>query len=153
MLMKPLSTYLIEAIKRSSTTLTNVVKDEWSDKIFTIIKPGFLNYEQDIITMFERAGWKLDRTTIKTLTRDEAKELYKVHRDKDFYNDLCDYMSSGPSRAIIYKRYGNTNSDTFKDVAVLKDAIRDSWGIDDCKNVMHSSDSLSAMEHESGIYF
>ena len=140
-------------MKSLLSLLSEAITDEWSDKIFTIIKPGFLNHGQDIVAMFDRAGWKLDRSTIKTLTVGEAKELYKVHKDKDFYEDLCNYMSSGPSRAIIYKRYGNTNSDTFKDVAVLKDAIRDSWGIDDCKNVMHSSDSLSAMEHESGIYF
>lgn len=140
-------------MKSLSSFLSEAVTDEWSDKIFTIIKPGFLDHSQDIITIFDRAGWKLDKSTIKTLTISEAKELYKVHKDKDFYEDLCNYMSSGPSRAIIYKRYGKTNSDTFKDVAVLKDAIRDSWGIDDCKNVMHSSDSLSAMEHESAIYF
>lgn len=140
-------------MKNLFDVLNEAITDEWSDKIFTIIKPGFLDRSQDIITMFDRAGWKLSQSTIKTLTLAEAKELYKVHKDKDFYDSLCDYMSSGPSRAIIYKRIGHTNGDTFKDVAVLKDAIRESWGIDDCRNVMHSSDSMSAMEHESGIYF
>ena len=91
-------------MKSLSSFLSEAVTDEWSDKIFTIIKPGFLNHSQDIITMFDRAGWKLDKSTIKTLTIGEAKELYKVHKDKDFYEDLCNYMSSGPSRAIIYKR-------------------------------------------------
>lgn len=124
------------------------------ERIFTIIKPGFLDYSDRIITMFANEGWVIDKMTAKKLLLSEAKELYKVHKDKDFYNDLCEYMSSGLSRAIIYKRKGSkTSNETFEEVGKLKDKIRDKWGIDDCKNVMHSSDKLSAMEHESSIYF
>lgn len=123
------------------------------EQIFTIIKPGFLEHTADIINEFANHGWEVSQTTIKKLTDDEAKQLYKVHKDKDFYDELCEYMSSGPTRAIIYKRNGRTNSATFEEVASIKDAIRDRWGIDDCRNVMHSSDSFSAMEHESSIYF
>jgi nucleoside-diphosphate kinase len=121
--------------------------------IFTIVKPGFLDHTQDIITMFGDEGWEVDRMTVKTLTLSEARDLYKVHKDKEFYDDLCDYMSSGPSRAIIYKKKGTLTSDTYKEVGVLKDAIRERWGIDESKNVMHSSDSLPAAQHESSIYF
>lgn len=120
--------------------------------IFTIIKPGFLQYTQQILDIFDNAGWKMDQSTIKTLTLDEAKELYKIHKDKDWYDSLCEYMSSGPSRAIIFTKPGRQTEQTYKDVAKIKDRIRDKWGIDDCKNVMHSSDSMSAMEHESRFY-
>jgi nucleoside-diphosphate kinase len=124
-----------------------------SQWIFTIIKPGFLEHSQDIIHIFENAGWTLDQTTIKQLTLKEAKELYKVHKKEDWYDSLCEYMSSGPSRAIIYRKPGPISKDTYESVAKLKDGIRERWGIDDCKNVMHSSDCLSAAEHEKGIYF
>ena len=121
--------------------------------IFTIIKPGFLQYTQQIIDIFADNGWDADQTTIKALTRDEAKELYRVHKDEDWYDSLCDYMSSGPSRAFMFTKPGRQTNDTYKDVAEIKDGIRKKWGVDDCRNVMHSSDSMSAMEHESRFYF
>lgn len=121
--------------------------------IFTIVKPGFLQYTQQILDIFAEAGWEVDQTTIKTLTLDQAKDLYDVHKKEDWYGSLCEYMSSGPSRAIMFKKPGRQTKDTYRDVAELKDGIRKKWGIDDCRNVMHSSDCMSALEHESGIYF
>ena len=115
--------------------------------IFTIIKPGFLQYTQQIIDIFADNGWDVDQTTIKALTRDEANELYKVHKNEDWYD------SSGHSRAFMFTKPGRQTKDTYKDVAEIKDGIREKWGVDDCRNVMHSSDSMSAMEHESRFYF
>lgn len=121
--------------------------------IFTIIKPGFLQYTQQILDIFEENGWTVDQTTIKTLTREQAEYLYDVHKKEDWFDSLCKYMSSGPSRAIMFMKPGRQTKDTYKDVAKIKDGIRDKWGIDDCRNVMHSSDCMSALEHESGVYF
>lgn len=120
---------------------------------FTIIKPGFLQYTEQIINIFKAAGWEMDQTTIKALTRDEAEGLYDVHKKEDWYDDLCKYMSSGPSRAIMFTKPGRQTNQTYKDVAKIKDGIRKKWGVDDCRNVMHSSDSMSALEYESGFYF
>ena len=121
--------------------------------IFTIIKPGFLDKSQGIIELFAKSGWSVMMTSTKRLLPVQARELYKVHKDKDFYQDLCEYMSSGQSMAIIFERPGRTNDSTFKEVQDIKDVVRKRWGIDDCKNVLHSSDSFSAMEHEMRIYF
>lgn len=121
--------------------------------IFTVIKPGFLDKAGAIIEIFKKDGWLVGQTVVKQLTLKEAHELYKVHKKEKWYEDLCEYMSSGPSRAIIYKRPGKITDDTFKSVEKLKDGIRERWGIDDCKNVMHSSDSMSGMQHEKSIYF
>lgn len=120
---------------------------------FTIIKPGFLQYTQEILDIFNEHGWGVDQSIIKTLTYEEAEGLYDVHKDEDWYKSLCEYMSSGPSRAIMFKKDGHQTKETYNDVAKIKDGIRDKWGIDDCKNVMHSSDSMSALEYESGFYF
>lgn len=134
---------LFEALKSNMGT----------EKIFTIVKPGFLDHTEDILLVFNEEGWMMTNTTIKTLTMREAKELYKVHKDEPWYDSLCKYMSSGPSRAIMFKRPGQQDKGTYESVAKLKDKIRKKWGIDDCRNVMHSSDSMSAMEHESQFYF
>lgn len=134
---------LFEALKSSMGTET----------IFTIVKPGFLDRTEDILLDFKEEGWEIVKTTVKTLTMREAKELYKIHKDEQWYDSLCEYMSSGPSRVIMFERPGQQDKGTYESVAKLKDSIRKKWGIDDCRNVMHSSDSMSAMEHELRFYF
>ena len=120
-------------------------------KIFVVIKPGFLDKSQEILDIYKDEGWALKFATIKQLLLSEAKELYKVHKKQDFYKDLCDYMSSDVTRAMIFTK--ETNKDEFKEATRIKDVIRDKWGESDMRNVVHSSDSKENMEHEAGIYF
>ena len=61
-------------------------------KIFVIIKPGFLQHSQSIIERFKERGWKVEKTRVKKLLLSEAKSLYKVHKEEDFYKPLCEYM-------------------------------------------------------------
>lgn len=121
--------------------------------IFVIVKPGFENRCKDIIEMFEEKGWKLARTRTKQLTYREAKQLYYVHRKEDFYKDLCEYMSSDISVGLIFEKPGQVSKSIFEEVNKIKDIIRNKWGKDDMRNVLHSSDSLLSMENESQIYF
>lgn len=121
--------------------------------IFAVVKPGFEKYCTDIVEMFKKKGWKLSRTRTKQLTYREAKQLYLVHKDEDFYEDLCKYMSSDISVGLIFEKPGQVSKSMFEEVDKIKDTIREKWGKDDMRNVLHSSDSLSAMEHESEIYF
>jgi nucleoside-diphosphate kinase len=120
-------------------------------KIFVVIKPGFIDKAQEILDIYKNEGWTLKFSTIKQLLLSEAKELYKVHKKQDFYKDLCDYMSSGVTRAMIFTK--ETNDDEFKEATRIKDVIREKWGESDMRNVVHSSDSKENMEHEAGIYF
>lgn len=120
-------------------------------KIFVVIKPGFLDKTVDILNIYKEEGWCVKFSTIKKLLPNEAKELYKVHKKEDFYKDLCEYMSSDVTRAIIFSK--QTNDDEFKEASRIKDEIRKKWGESDMKNVVHSSDSKENMEHEAGIYF
>ena len=124
---------------------------EHDKKIFVVIKPGFLDKAQEILDIYKDEGWTLKFSTIKQLLLSEARELYKVHKKQDFYKDLCDYMSSGITRAMIFTK--ETNKDEFKEASRIKDEIREKWGESDMKNVVHSSDSKENMEHEAGIYF
>lgn len=121
--------------------------------IFAVVKPGFEKYCTGIVEMFKKKGWKLSRTRTKQLTYREAKQLYLVHKDEDFYEDLCKYMSSDISVGLIFEKPGQVSKSMFEEVDKIKDTIREKWGKDDMRNVLHSSDSLSAMEYESEIYF
>lgn len=120
-------------------------------KIFVVIKPGFLDKTSDILDIYKENGWKLEFTTIKQLMPEEAKKLYAIHKKKDFYKPLCEYMSSDITRAFIFTK--ETNDDEFKEASSIKDEIREKWGESDMRNVVHSSDSKENFEKESSIYF
>lgn len=120
-------------------------------KVLIVVKPGSLDHTQSVIDKFGEAGWEVCNTTIKTLLPQEAKQLYKVHKDEDFYDSLCEYMSSGPCRAFLISNPESLHP--FKDVAKIKDEIRELYGESDMRNVLHSSDSKENMENEASIFF
>ncbi len=138
--MKTLTQHLLESMDNRT----------W---IFTIVKPGFLEYTPDIINIFKKHGWSVAKVRTTKLLRSQAVDLYHPLSKEDFFPNLCDYMSSGLSTAIIYEHPTLPQKEAYKVVADIKDGIRDKWGVDDCRNVMHSSDSYSNMERESSIYF
>lgn len=124
-----------------------------AQKAFIIIKPGFLQYTENIMEILKDAGWVVDRTIVKKLLPQESKKLYEVHKKESFYEDLCNYMSSDISRACILKKIGSKLDDPFETIAKIKDNIRTEYGESDMRNVMHSSDSYESMVHEASVYF
>lgn len=124
-----------------------------TQKVFIIIKPGFLQYTENIMEILKDAGWVVDRTIVKKLLPQESKKLYEVHKKESFYEDLCNYMSSDISRACILKKIGSKLDDPFETIAKIKDNIRTEYGESDMRNVMHSSDSYESMVHEASVYF
>lgn len=141
--MKDLRTYLIDR----NTIVNDPMK---KDHVLVVIKPGFENLLNTLCDLFKQNGYKIIKTKTKQLLLQEAESLYKVHEKEDFYEDLCKYMSSGLSTAmILYKKSDNI----FKDFEKLKDKIREEYGESDMRNVIHSSDSYKNFTHESQVYF
>jgi len=122
-------------------------------KIFVVIKPGFLHLAKNIIEIFNKNGWDIYQIRTKQLLRKEANKLYAVHKNEFFYNDLCKYISSGPSMAIIFTRNELPDDKIYKEVSGIKEKIRNKWGESDMRNVLHSSDSYEHMLKEMSIYF
>lgn len=121
---------------------------ESTQKGFIIVKPGFDKLTDMIIKKLKYQGVDIDKVKYNTLTLDEAKELYKIHKDEDFYDDLCKYMSSGESIAATV-----VGEDVIKSCKVVKDYMRKNFGKSEMKNVMHSSDSLEHAKKEIKVYF
>lgn len=118
---------------------------------FAIIKPGFLEKQDDIEELFQDNGWTISDETLCTLSRNDAENLYSPHKDKDFYNDLCEYMSS--DKCLCYKLYNKDSDDPIEDLKELKEIARKKWGKDEMRNCLHSSDSKENVERESKICF
>lgn len=68
------------------------------ERTLSIIKPDAVakNVIGDIYGRFEKAGLRIIAARMLHLTREQAGEFYAVHKERPFYNDLVDFMTSGP---------------------------------------------------------
>lgn len=116
---------------------------------FVILKPGFTQYEDDWKYLLNKSnGWDIIQCNKVKLTPDQASELYSMHKEKDFFNSLCEYMSS--DECICCACHKDCD-DPIKEMNKIKDKVREKWGINDMKNGMHSSDSLENVDRECKI--
>ena len=120
--------------------------------VFIVVKPGFTKLCETVINRFEDEGFHLYKTHSKCLSLDEAKELYKVHKDEDFYDALCEYMTSDISTGILMTFKGDVEK-AFDKTSKLKDELRKQYGESDMRNLMHSSDDVAVMRREASMYF
>jgi len=69
-----------------------------SERTLSIIKPDAVakNVIGEIYSRFERAGLSIIAARMQQLTPDQAAGFYEVHKERPFYNDLVDFMTSGP---------------------------------------------------------
>mgnify|MGYP002624826892 CR=1 FL=1 len=112
---------------------------------FCILKPEFLEHEFDFDNLLKNNGWQTVQKVKKMLSIEEAKELYISKQEESYYDDLCRYMASGDS--ISYLLYKDVK-DPVKDLEKLKEKVRKTWGKDEMKNAMHSSDSIENVNRE-----
>lgn len=128
-------------------SLVEFITESQNKKEFMIIKPEFLHLKNQILDYLKDFGIIPIRELRKTLTLSEAKKIYKPHSKEDFYQALCDYMSSGDSIGFVLCNYKGA------DFLKIKDNIRDKYGVDEMRNTIHSSDSNLNVYRESKIYF
>jgi nucleoside-diphosphate kinase len=68
------------------------------ERTFSIIKPDAVakNVIGQVYSRFEQAGLKIVAAKMLHLSREQAGDIYAVHKERPFYNDLVDFMTSGP---------------------------------------------------------
>ena len=147
--MKQLVEYINEAQYQS--VYLSVHEGEIGKKVFICIKPGFIDKAPQIVDKFKRAGFMFKAWRTKQLTLGEAKRMYYVHKDEDFYYKLCKYMSSGPCMGVIMEYWGEGK--VFDIVSDIKEKIREQFGEDDMRNCLHSSDNPENMKKEMSVFF
>jgi len=130
------------------------------EQTLSIIKPDAVerNLIEEIKSIFTKNGLKIVNSKKIHITKEEAAEFYKVHQSKPFYNDLCNYLSSGPIFVMILegnnavaanrKLMGATNP---KDAE--PNTIRKLYGISIDKNSVHGSDSVENAKIEIDFFF
>ena len=127
---------------------------------FAIIKPDAFKLEHSgsIIKMIEKAGFKLLKMKLVSLTKEKASEFYKTHKEKPFYDRLCDYMSSGP--IIVMKLSKNNAIEDFRKLIgstnpqdAAEGTIRNLFATSIEANAIHGSDSNENAVIESDFFF
>ncbi len=130
------------------------------EKTLSIIKPDAVakNVIGKIIDRFESNGLRIAAMKKIKLTKEDAGKFYEVHKERPFYNDLCEYMSSGPvvvmilegENAVAKNRelMGATNP---KEAA--PGTIRADFAESIEANAVHGSDSLENAKKEIAFFF
>ena len=130
------------------------------EQTLSLIKPDAVerNLEEEIKQFFIKSGFKITKQKKVKLEKKDAEIFYKVHETKPFYNDLCEYLSSGPIVVIILERENAVlNNRELMGATNPKDAkegtIRKKYGISIDKNSVHGSDSLENAKIEIEFFF
>jgi len=130
------------------------------EKTLSIIKPDAVerNLEEEIKSFFEANSLKISNSKKVKISKEEAFEFYKVHQTKPFYNDLCNYLSSGPILVMVLEGENAVlkNRELMGATDPLKSAegtLRKKYGISIDKNSVHGSDSVENAKTEIGFFF
>ncbi|SHE87419.1 nucleoside diphosphate kinase [Marinitoga hydrogenitolerans DSM 16785] len=130
------------------------------EREFLFLKPNTVRRGLigEVISRLERRGIKIIALKMIWVTKEQAEELYQEHKGKSFYNDLIDFVLSGPvvvmilegPRVIEMVRHIIGNTDPLK---ASPGSIRGEFGMSVTKNIVHASDSLESAKREMKIFF
>ena len=130
------------------------------EQTLSIIKPDAMerNLENKIKNIFKKNNFEIVKEKKVKLEKKDAEEFYKVHETKPFYNDLCNYLSSGPILVMVLKRENAvTENRKIMGATNPKEAdqgtLRNEFGISIDKNSVHGSDSKENAEKEINFFF
>ena len=130
------------------------------EQTLSIIKPDAVerNLEGEIKEMFKNNGFQILKEKKIQIEKSEAEKFYKVHETKPFYNDLCEYLSSGPIVVMVLEKNGavldNRRLMGATDPKNAKDGtIRKEYGLSIDKNSVHGSDSIDNAKVEINFFF
>lgn len=130
------------------------------ERTLAMIKPEAVKarHSGDIIAMIEKNGF--DITAIKKihLRTEEARAFYMIHRGRPFYNNLVEYITSGPIIAMVLEKedaiyeYRKLMGST--DPAEAEEGtIRKEFALSKQNNAVHGSDSIENARHEISFFF
>jgi nucleoside-diphosphate kinase len=127
---------------------------------FSMLKPDIVRDQHvgEVITLIEQAGFTIKALQFTQLDPKRAGQFYAVHRERPFYQELCQYMSSGPIIAMVLEKdqavadfrtlIGATNP-----ADAAPGTIRQRFGKSIEANVIHGSDAQETALEEARFFF
>ena len=130
------------------------------NKTFAIIKPDAVKNEftGKIYDRIQKAGFNILAAKLLKMTTEQADGFYNIHKDKPFFNELIDFMTSGPCMVLALEKenavlawretIGATNPED-----ALENTIRKDFATSVQENAVHGSDSDENAEKEIAFFF
>jgi nucleoside-diphosphate kinase len=130
------------------------------ERTFAIIKPDAIGKGQqgEILSRIHKAGFKIVAIKTMRLTKEEAGGFYAVHKERPFFGELTDFMSSGKIVALVLEAEGAIAK--WRDAMGATDpkkatpgTIRHDLGTSIGNNCTHGSDAAETAAFEIGYFF
>jgi nucleoside-diphosphate kinase len=130
------------------------------ERSLVLIKPDAIQrgLAGEIICRLERKGLKIVAMKMLHMDKKLAHRHYAIHKGKAFYNDLVEFITSGPLIAIVFQ--GKNAVEIIRRLMGETDpakassgTIRGDFGIDIAHNLIHGSDSLENASKEIDLFF
>ena len=130
------------------------------EKTLSIIKPDAVKRDLTgkIIAMFEEKGLRVVAQKKIWLSKEQAGSFYDIHRDRPFFGELCEFMSSGP--IVVQVLEGNSAIELNREImgATNPDqaeagTIRKEFALSMTENSAHGSDSPETAREEISFFF
>ena len=130
------------------------------EKTLSIIKPDAVKRDLTgkIIALFEEKGLRVVAQKKILLSKEQAGSFYDVHRDRPFFGELCEFMSSGP--IVVQVLQGNSAIELNREImgATNPDqaeagTIRKEFALSMTENSVHGSDSPETAREEISFFF
>lgn len=130
------------------------------ERTLIIVKPDGVRrgLVGEVISRFERKGFRIVGLKMMRLSRERAEQLYSPHRDKDFFEGLINFMTSGPIVAMAIEgesavSIARTMVGATSPLEALPGTIRGDLSLSLRENVVHASDSPPEAERELKVIF
>lgn len=131
-----------------------------TEQTLSIIKPDAVGQNQigNIIEYFEREGLNVIAARMLHLSEDQAKKFYAVHKDRPFFGELVEFMTSGPVLVMVLE--GENAVAKNRKIMGATDpskaepgTIRADFATNIDRNAVHGSDSLANAKTEIAFFF
>jgi nucleoside-diphosphate kinase len=131
-----------------------------TNKTFLILKPDCVSRKLtgEVIARIEKKNLTITKMEMRVLSRESLEEHYIEHKDKPFFGDIVESMSSGP--VVIMQVEGREAQAVMRTLIGATDpanaaagTIRGDFGIDFSENLIHGSDSPESADREIKIFF
>ena len=130
------------------------------ERTLAILKPDAVRAQNigNILAMIQKAGFKIVGCKLMELDTNRAGTFYEVHKERPFYGELVNFMSSGPIFPIALEKenavadfralIGSTDP-----AEAAEGTIRKAYASSKGENAVHGSDSIDNARHEIAFFF
>jgi len=130
------------------------------ERTFLMVKPDGVqrNLVGEIVARFEKKGFNLVGAKLMMVSEELANEHYGEHKERPFFGELVDFITSGPVFAMVWEgegviakarlMMGETNPEES-----APGTIRGDYAVNVGQNIIHGSDSPESATREIGLFF